>query len=301
MKERKEEHHRINDEKNKREKVQLREYAVVTFFSALYAAAITLFLDPNSLAPGGLTGISILLNRITGVETGTLLWLLNIPVMLLGLWKFGVRFILSTVYCITVTSIFTNLLMPLGALTQEPLPAALAGGMLIAVSMGMILKSHATTGGTDIIVKVLRLRFPYLKTSALFLMVDVVIVAMSAIVFRNIDIAVYAGLTVFVSSLVLDRVLYGTDTAKMIYIISDCDRQITLRLLQELQIGVTHVAGYGAYSGKEKNVILCAVRKQLAPKVEEIVKAEDPQSFMIITAASEVYGVGHKSYYSEKL
>jgi uncharacterized membrane-anchored protein YitT (DUF2179 family) len=291
----------IIQKRNDGVKVQLRDYAVVTFASALYAAAITLFLDPNSLAPGGLTGISIILNRVTEIETGTLLWLLNIPVMLLGLWKFGLRFILSTIYCITLTSVFTNFMMPLGALTHDPFTAALAGGVLVALSVGLILKSHATTGGTDIIVKVLRLRFAHLKTSSLFLMVDVVIVVLSAFVFRDIDIAVYAGLTVFISSMVLDKVLYGTDSAKMIYIISDCDRRITDRLLQELQIGVTHVAGYGAYSGTEKKVILCVVRKSLFPKVEEIVKAADPQSFMVVTAASEVYGAGHKSYFGENL
>lgn len=277
------------------------DYLVITVSCVLYAAGIALFLDPNSLAPGGVTGIAIILNRITGLETGTLLWLINIPIMILGTWKFGIRFILSTLYCTTLASALTNLFAPIGALTQDPIVAVLAGSSLLAVSMGWILKAGATTGGTDIIVKVLRLHFPHLKTSALFLLMDAVIVTASAFVFQDIDRAVYAGLTVFLSSVVLDAVLYGRDGAKLIYIISDASDAITARLLEELEIGVTHIYGSGAYSGKEKNVIFCAIRKQLAPKAEEIVKEVDPHAFMIVTSASEIYGEGYKNIFSEKL
>ena len=277
------------------------DYIVITFSCLIYAIGITLFLDPNSLAPGGITGIAIILNRITGVETGTLMWLINIPILILGTWKFGIRFILSTLYCTTVASFFTNMLIPVGAATQDPLVAALAGSTLMAVSMGMIFKAGATTGGTDIIVKVLRLHFPHLKTSALFLLMDAMIVTASAFVFQNIDRAIYAGLTVFLSSVILDAVLYGRDGAKLTYIISDASAAITARLLEELEIGVTHIQGVGAYSGREKNVIFCAIRKQLAPKAEAIVREEDPQAFMIVTSASEIYGEGYKNIFSEKL
>ena len=277
------------------------DYVVITIACVFYAAGVSLFLDPNSLAPGGVTGIAIILNRITRVETGTLIWLINIPIMALGTWKFGVKFILSTLYCTSLISAVTNLLAPIGALTQDPVVAVLAGSTLMAVSMGMIFKAGATTGGTDIIVKVLRLHFPHLKTGALFLLMDAIIVTASAFVFQNIDRAIYAGLTVFLSSVILDAVLYGRDGAKLIYIISDASDAITARLLEELEIGVTHIQGVGAYSGKEKNVIFCAIRKQLAPKAEAIVREEDPLAFMIVTSASEIYGEGYKSIFSEKL
>lgn len=287
------------DKKNLRRRVW--DYFVITIASVLYALAVSLFLDPNSLAPGGVTGIAIIMNRLTGLETGTWMLLINIPILALGAWKFGLRFILSTMYCTALTSFFTNLLTPVGAVTTDPLLAALAGSALMALGLGWVFKAGATSGGTDVIIKVLRLKFPHLRTGALFLLTDAVIVTLSAFVFRDMDKALYAGITVFVTSILLDIVLYGRDGAKLIYIISDHSESITARLLEELDIGVTHMQGTGAYSGKEKNVIMCAMKKQIAPKAEEIVKEEDPLAFMIVTSAMEVYGEGYKSYFSEKL
>ena len=291
----------VQCQEKKPPKQQLWDYIVITVASAIYAAAISFFLDPNSLAPGGVTGIAIILNRLTGLETGTLILLLNVPILLLGCWKFGLRFILSTLYCTAITSVFTNLLAPFGAMTTDPFLAAVVGGALFAVSMGWVLKTGATTGGTDVIVKILRLRYTHLKTGSLFLLTDAVIVTASAFVFGNIDRALYAGLVVFIASFLLDVVLYGRDEAKVIYIISDHAEEITKRLLEELDLGVTHVQGVGAYSGKEKSVIMCAMRKSLAPKAEDVVKEEDPLAFMIVTSATEIYGEGYKSYFSQKL
>lgn len=287
------------DKKTKKQRVY--DYIAISIASMIYAVAVSLFLDPNSLAPGGVTGIAIIFNRLTGLETGTWMLIINIPIMALGIWKFGIRFILSTMYCIALTSLFTNMLVPLGPLTTDPLLAAIAGGALIAVALGWVFKAGSTTGGTDIIIKVLRLKFPHLKTGSLFLLTDALIVTASAFVFRNVDKALYAGLVVFITSFLLDVVLYGRDGAKLIYIISDHSENITKRLLEELDIGVTHVQGTGAYSGRDKNVIMCAIRKQMAPKAEDIVKEEDPLAFMIVTSATEIYGEGYKSYFSEKL
>jgi hypothetical protein len=276
------------------------DYVVITIASFVYAVGVTLFLDPNSLAPGGITGVAIILNRLIGLETGTWMMLINIPILLLGVWKFGLRFILSTLYCTVMMSWFTNLLIPVGVATTDPLLASLAGATLMAVSMGWVFKAGATTGGTDIIIKVLRLKVPHLKTGMLFFLTDIVIVVASAFVFQDLDKAMYAGITVIVTSLVLDLVLYGRDGAKLIYIISDHSEKITKRLLEELDLGVTHVQGSGAYSGKEKNVIMCVAKKQIAPKAEEVVREEDPMAFMIVTSATEIYGEGYKSYFSEK-
>jgi len=280
---------------------RLMEYGVITVGSFIYAVAVSLFLDPNMLAPGGVTGISVILNRITGVETGTWILLLNIPILILGAWKFGLRFIISTVYCIVLVSVFTNLLTPIGAVTEDPFLAALAGAALMALSIGWVFKAGATTGGIDIIVKVLRIKIPHLKTGSLYLMMDAAVVTLSAFVFKDIDRALYAGGVVLVASFLLDVVLYGRDEAKLIYIISDKSENIAKRLLEELDIGVTYMQGSGAYSGKDKKVIMCVMRKPLSPKAEEIVKQEDHQAFMIVTSAMEIYGEGYKSYFSEKL
>lgn len=294
------EHNQI-PEKKKSVRQVVKNYLLITISCVIYSVAVSLFLDPNSLAPGGVTGIAIILNRLIPVETGTLILLINIPILLLGTWKFGIRFSLSTIYSTVLISLFTNLFSRFGVVTRDILLASLAGSCLTAIGIGGVFKAGATTGGTDIIVKILRLKMPHLKTGGLFLAIDAVIVTASAFVFKDIDVALYAGLTVFVISLVLDLVLYGRDEAKLFFIISDKSEQITRRLLEELDIGVTHMRGAGAFSGKEKQVILCATKKVTAPKTEQIVREEDPQAFMIITSATEIYGEGYKSYFSEKL
>lgn len=276
-------------------------YLVITVFSFTYAVGISLFLDPNKLAPGGVGGISIMLSRVTPIPTGTWILLLNIPILALGLWKFGVKFLISTVYCTIVSSVFTNLLAGFGALTTDKLLASVAGGAIMAVSMGMILKAGATTGGVDIIVKVLRLKYRHLKTGNLYLIMDAIVVTLSGMMFHNLEVALYAAVAIFVCSVVLDTVLYGKDGAKMIYIISDRPDRITDRLLEDLDIGVTSLKGEGAYSGKEKKVLMCVMRKPLAPKAQQIVREEDPEAFMIVSDATEIFGEGYKSYFSERL
>ena len=297
----KEQQMEIRFEQKKTWKRRILDYLMITMASFLYAVAVSLFLDPNSLAPGGVTGIAIILNRLSGLETGTWVLIINIPIIILGMWKFGLHFILSTLYCTAVTSFFINLLADFGVATEDRFLAALVGGALMAVGIGLVFKAGATTGGTDIIVKLLRLRFPHLKTGSLFLITDATIVTASAFVFKDLDVALYAGVVVFVNSTLLDVVLYGRDGAKLIFIISDVHASITKRLLEELDIGVTYISGTGAYSGKEKSVIMCVMKKQISAQVEVIVREEDPDAFMIVTSATEIFGEGYKRIYSEKL
>ena len=274
---------------------------LITVGSAVYGAALGLFLDPNALAPGGVSGLAVLLSRVLGLRTGTWFMLMNIPILILGIWRFGFRFILSTIYSTVLISLCTNLSGRLGVMTRDPFLAALAGGVLMAVGIGLVFKAGSTTGGTDIIVKCLRQRMPHLRTGRLFLILDVAVVALSALVFRDVDKALYAGVAVAVNSFVLDLVLYGRDEAKLIYIISDHAGEIAERLLKELDIGVTYMQGKGAYSGRPKQVILCAVKKHMAPKAENVVREEDPLAFLIVTSATEIYGEGYKSYFGERL
>ena len=297
----KEQQNEIQYEERKSVKRRVLDYVVITIASFLYSVAVSFFLDPNSLAPGGVTGVAIILNRITGLATGTWLLIINIPILAIGTWKFGLRFIMSTMYCTAMTSLFVNLLAPIGAVTVDPFLASLVGGSLMAIGLGLVFKAGATTGGTDIIIKLLRLKFPHLRTGSLFLITDAVIVAMSAFVFQNIDVALYAGVVVVINSVLLDVVLYGRDGAKLMFIISDRYEAITKRLLEDLDIGATLVSGSGAYSGKSKNVIMCVIKKQLSPKAEEIVREEDPASFLIVTGATEIFGEGYKSIFSERL
>ncbi len=277
------------------------DYLIMTLSSAIYGMAVGLFLDPNMLAPGGVSGIAIILNRVVKVETGTLVFLMNIPIFLFGVWKFGIRMMISTMYSTFMASTFINLFARQPAVTKEPLLAALVGGALAALGLGMTFRAGSTTGGTDIIVKYLREKMPYLKTGTLMLGLDTLVVTTSAVVFGDVERALYAGISVGVTSFVLDLVLYGRDGAKLIYIISDRSERISKRLLEELDVGVTYLEGAGAYSGKEKQVIFCVMRKPLSPRAETIVKEEDPQAFLIVTNATEIFGEGYKSYFGEKL
>lgn len=277
------------------------KYAIRTAAAAVYAMGISLFLDPNSLAPGGVSGISIILNRITSVDTGTLILLLNIPILMFGAWRFGIRFMFATIYSTVMASLFINLIGTFPPITRDPLLAALAGGCLVAVGIGVTFRSGSTTGGMDIVIRFLREKLPHLKTGSLMLGLDAVVVSASALAFRDVERALYAGISLGVTSFVLDLVLYGRDSAKLIYIISDHAREISERLLRELGVGVTYLEGAGAYSGKEKQVIFCVMRKPLSPKAEAVVKEEDPHAFLIVTNATEIYGEGYKSYFGEKL
>lgn len=277
----------------------MKRYLSITFFSVIYACGVSLFLDPNHLAPGGVTGIAIILNTLFPIGTGTWVFFINIPVLLVGWKKFGGKFMLSTIYSIVVVSVATNLLERLPVLTTDLLAAALAGGALIAISVGFIMKLNATTGGMDIIVKIMRRKYPHLKTGKLYLIMDSVVVVLAILIFGNIESGIYAGITVLITSYIMNLVLYGTDEASMFLIVTDYSKEVAGRLMKELDVGVTYLKGKGAFKDREKDIILCVTRKVQAPKLENVVREMDREAFMIITSASEIYGEGYKSYDAE--
>ncbi len=280
---------------------KVKKYVIITAAAFVYAVGVSLFTDPNNMAPGGVTGIAIILSRIFPVSTGTFIMLINIPILIFAIWKFGLALTVSTIYATALISFFTNLLAAYGAATDDILLAALVGGTLTAVSIGVIFRAGATTGGMDIIVKALRLQFPHLKTGKIFFIADALVVTLSGIVFRDLNAALYAAISAICTSVVMDIVLYGRDEARLLFIISAKAENIAERLLTDVDIGVTYIKGQGAYSGDNKRVIMCVVKKPVSPRAEEIVKQEDPNSFMIITSATEVFGEGYKSYFSERV
>lgn len=287
----------------KKYKKLLREYIMMAIGSLIYSMGIALFLDPNKLAPGGVTGISIILSNFLPLETGTFIFLVNIPIVIIGFLKLGRKLIWRSLYCLTITSVMIDSINGLygRAVTDDLMISALAGATFVGVGIGIIMKQEATTAGTDIIVRLLRKRYPHIKTGALFSGIDFIIVAASAILFKDAVVAMYALVSVVFCAIVMDKVLYGTDEAKLIYIISDHSQSIAGRLLEDLDVGVTYIQGRGAYSGKDKEVIMAVMRKALAPKAEEVVKEVDPTAFMIVSSANEIYGEGYKNIFSEKL
>jgi uncharacterized membrane-anchored protein YitT (DUF2179 family) len=282
---------------------RIKKFAVITFAALLYGIANTYFSDPNNLAPGGITGVAIVLNKIWNMGVGMWFILINIPILLLGIWQFGLKFTISTIYATAMVSFFTDMLSLhfKQFIVNDMVLGATFGGALMAISMGLIFKNKATTGGTDIIIKILRKKFPHLKTGSLFFLTDVVIIVFAGVVLQDIKVTLYSMISVMITSYVLDLVLYGRDEAKLLYIISDRPDIITKRLLEELDIGATHIYGQGAYTGNDKKVIMAGIKKRLSPLAEEIVREEDPDAFMIVTSATEIFGEGYKSYFDERI
>lgn len=279
----------------------LKNYVILTAAAVIYAVAISLFLDPNNIAPGGVTGISILVNRFTKIPTGTVNMMINIPIVLLGLWKFGWRFICSTMYALALITIFINSLAVYGAVTDDLLIAAVLGGALIGVALALVFKAGATTGGIDIIVKVVRTKRRHIKTNILFLAFDSMVILASWMVFQDLTVAFYAGIAVITDSIVMDKILYGSDEAKMIFVICDQPEQVKQRLFGELDLTATIIPAKGAYTNAPKEMLMIVTRKQVYPKLEEVVKDEDASAFMIVSSASEIFGEGYKDITQNKL
>lgn len=272
----------------------------MTLGAVMYGTGISLFLDPNRLAPGGAVGISIILNRLIGISTGTLYLLINIPMLIIGKKKLGNRFILRTMYVVVINTIVTNILGIIKPVTTEPFLAAVAGSILLGTGMGTVFQCGATTGGMDIVVKLLRKKYPHIKTGSFFLMIDITVVIISGFVFGEFDTAMYALITVVLTGKVIDFILYGGDEAKLIFIVSDLSEEVVKCMMNGVKTGITLLRGQGAYSNREKKIIMCVVRKQVAPKVLEIVKHADEKAFVIVSSATETFGEGYKDFFEEQ-
>ncbi len=282
------------------------KFLLLTIGTIIYSISIAIFIDPNKLAPGGVTGIAVIISNLVSLKTGTLILLINIPIMIFGWWKFGIKFILSTMYVTFSSSFMINLMneyiiLKHGLLTNDMLLSCIAGGALLGFGIAIVFKQGATTGGTDVIVKALRQKYKHIKTGTIFLTTDAFIIIASAIVFKNIQVALYAAITVVVANVVMDLTLYGKDNAKLLYIISDKHEIISKRILDELDIGATYLKAEGAYTNFNKNVIMCVCRKYNYTKVREIIKEEDINAFFIVTNSTEVFGDGYKSHLSDEV
>ena len=284
-----------NKEKAKKIAKFICRYIVITFAACIYAVGISMFLDPNNLAPGGLTGAAVILTRIIPITLGTLI--VNIPIMILGAWKFGARFTLSTLYTLVVSSAFMEIFERMGyVVTHDKILAALVGGTLMGAGMGLCLRMETTTGGIDIIIKVLRQKYRQVKSGEMYLIIDGLILAAAALYFKDIEVSMYAGVAIVVSTYILDKVLYGSDEAKLVYIVSNKRKIIATRMMVELNMGVTLVEGKGAYNMENTEVIMCVMHKQNLTKVRNLVSEVDPEAFMIVSSATEVFGEGFKGH-----
>lgn len=284
----------------------LKKLLGLTLGSLVFSAAIALFIDELSLAPGGVSGIAILINRLFPfLDTGAWILLINIPLLIVGLVAFGKRFLLSTVYTTVLSSVLVDVIGkvagPYLPLTDNIILGAMAGGAILALGIGIVFRSGGTTGGVDILVKLLRRRFRHMKTATLFLFMDVSVVLLTIPVMRNVESALYSAVSLVTTNILLDKVLYGGEGGTLFYIVTNRYEVIAKRIMEEVELGVTYLQGEGAYTGAPKRVLMCVARRQLAPRIRDIVKAEDPSAFLIVSPATEVLGEGFKSHTAEEI
>lgn len=281
----------------------LRSYLWITAASAIYALSFDWFFAPNGIAYGGITGLAQAINALFGVPSiGVLVILLNLPLFLLG-WRFlGGKVLLSSLYAMVVSSLFIDLIAALHAFQpMEPMLACLYGGATLGLSLGMVFLQNATTGGTDLGARLLKLVLPWLPMGKLLLGVDLAVICCVALVFRDLNSALYGVAALYLSTLVMDWVLYGLDTAKVAYIISDHDARISESIVTLLDRGVTVLNGQGGYSGKEKRVLLCAFKQRQIVALKQMVYDIDPEAFIIVCSAHEVLGDGFRRYHQNDL
>lgn len=277
----------------------MKRYLKLTMYSILYAVGFQLFIVSNFLAPGGFSGVSVLLNHvIPAIPTGTFLLLMNIPILIVGFWKFGAKFTVSTCYCVVLTSVLMTLLEYFAKpiVSDDIFLGCVCGGAIVGFSLGKIFRHGATTGGMDIVVKLIRLKVPHLKTNQVFLIADSFVVAAMILLMGDVIRGLYSAICIVISTTIMDRALYGKDEATFVHIISDKPQEVADQLLYELQMGVTFIDGMGAYTKKDKKIIMCVAKKRDFYKVEAVVKKTDPKSFMIVSSAQEVFGEGYKQH-----
>ena len=281
-------------------------YVFITFTATLYAVGIALFLNPNNLAPGGISGIAIILKKmfpgLPGV--GMLILLINIPILAVGIKKFGIKFILSTMYSLIVSSVLIDILpivFNVNGVTDNKMLASVIGGATFGLGMGLMFRLDTTTGGLDIIVKIIKQKKPHLKTGQIYFLLDVVILAASAMAFKDVEVALYAAIAIYVSTVVMDRAIYRGDEATLVYIISEKRELIARRMMKEVNVGATMIQAKGAYSNETTEVIMCVMKKQTLVKVRNILKQTDSGAFMIVSSANEVFGQGFKDHFKTEI
>ena len=269
------------------------QYAMITLACALYAVGFNWCFDPNHLSVGGFTGVAQIINFfIPQIPIGVAIIVLNLPLFLLSWTKVGRHWLYATLYATLVSSGMIDLLA--GVYTfrpMEPMLAAVYGGVIVGLGCGLMLRYSATTGGTELAARLLKLKLPGLSIGTLCLAIDTIVVVSYAAVFRDLTQALYAMVALFIISKVMDRVVYGGNGAKMAYIVSERYEEITAKLL-ELDRGVTLLEGRGGYSGKAKNVILCAFSPVFPLSSKSIIKQADPDAFIIVCDAYEILGEG---------
>lgn len=271
----------------------IRPYLGTALGSFIFAFGLNYFIIANGLAEGGLTGLVLIFHYLTGWPVGSMLLTLNIPLMLLGWHRWGSAFFFKTLLGVAAVSLAVDLTHGLGLKVHDLLLASLYGGVFSGVGIGIVLRSGATTGGVDIIARYIHEKFG-LSMGKVYFSFDIFVLSLVA-VFFGLEIALYTIVALFVFSNIVDRIIEGFNDAKAVIIISQCNPAITQSIIQELDRGATILKGYGAYTGRDKDVLYVVISRLQLLQLKRIVANHDPQAFVIVNDVHEVLGEGFRT------
>lgn len=282
---------------NKKLKRFLIDILVYIIGGFIYASAVTAFISANQISPGGVTGIATLLNYLFSIPSGITLLILNIPILILGFIKFGGLFIIKTSLATISTSFaltLTDFILP--QFKIDTILASVFGGLLMGLGISFIMLRGATTGGIDIIAKLINRKFRHFTVGRIMLIIDAFVIALASIVYRNFESALYSVVSMYVVAFVMDTILYGADKGKMIYIITSNPDAVCKDITTLLSRGITKLPAKGGYTNAERTLLLCTVRRYEVSAVYEVINKYDKNAFIVVSDAGEIIGEGFKPF-----
>ena len=268
--------------------------AFYTVGSILFAFSVNCFSAPNQIAPGGVTGLATMLHYLVPTAPiGLTIFLLNIPLLIAAWRRVGRAFMVRTVGCIVLSTVIMDVLSPwLPVYRGDTFLVAVMGGVLSGAGLGLIFLRGGSTGGTEVAARLLEQRFPHLSVGQLMLAVDAVVIGLSALVFKRVESAMYAVVMTFVSSRLIDLLVYGESGGKLVLVISKKQDELTEAVMHSLHRGVTKLRSRGGYAGDEGELLLCAVARTQVYALRQLVARVDPDAFVVMVSAEEVLGKG---------
>lgn len=275
----------------------VRSLVLIALGCVLFGLGFDLFLEPNHMNVGGVSGIGQLLEHITGFGS-VAFWsvAINVPLFLISIKGVGKSFFVGSLIGMLLMNLSIELFLFIPAPQTEPLLAALYGGLLTGAGCGLIFLSGASSGGVDILARLLRPKFPSMPIGKLIMAMDIITVSLTDLVFGDINKALYSAVTLYVCSIALDGVVYGLDYSTVALIISDHHEAVAKAIDSKLERGVTLLDGQGFYSGQPKKVLLSAIKKRQAAELKNLVMDIDPNAFIILQESHQVLGEGFKRY-----
>lgn len=278
-------------------------YLWITLAAVIYALGFDWCYAPNDIGFGGITGLAQIVNAaLPWAPIGMVVIVLNVPLFFFGWRLLGGHLLLSSLYAMFISSVFVDLLAAAYPFPpMDPMLAAIFGGILVGLSLAVILLQGATTGGTDLFARLLKLKLSWLPMGKLLMGADLCVITAVALAFRSLSSALYGLVSLYISTAVMDMVLYGLDRAKVAYIISAKPREIAQAICTEMERGVTLLHAEGYWSGDAKEVLLCAFKQKQIVPLRRMVKEIDPEAFLIVCDAHEVLGDGFREYKKDDL